>query len=124
MTTFSQQPDYSTILSSDDIITISNDYCSSNNIDTINNMPSVAYTYDFNSSDTITLSGINSTSFNWDDFNQTEFVNCFPNWGEVERMRKEYPALDIALKKFQEVYKMVEDDWDAKHGRKYGNNSL
>lgn len=69
--------------------------------------------------DTITLSNINISPFEWNDFNQTEFVNGFPNWKKIEEMRKEYPALDIALKKFQEVYTMVEDDWQAHKGQKY-----
>lgn len=115
MTTSSQQPDYSTILSSDtvDVVTItSSDYY---------------YSTDYSGS-TITLTMDNTITFP-ENFEPIilephlpkEFVDTFPDWDKVEKMCKEYPGLDIALKKFQEVYKMVEDDWQAKQGQKYGN---
>lgn len=117
------QPDCSTTLSSDDIITISS-------------VPSVDFSWDtstmnsitlptgyINSVDTITVSNIDLTSrINW-NIESTEFVNCFPDWSKVAEMRAQYPGLDIAMKKFEEVYKMVEDDWEAQQGRKYGINN-
>ena len=129
MTTSSQQPDCSTILSSDlttdDIITISSPYYSA------------GYNYNSNIS-TITLTGSGNTTYTIpsltgdtisfpdsintiESYFPKEFINSFPNWDKIEEMRKEYPALDIAMKKFEEVYKMVEDDWQAQKGQKYGN---
>lgn len=49
----------------------------------------------------------------------TEFVDCFPEFEQVKEMCNQYPALDIALKKFEEIYKMVEDDYAAQQGKKY-----
>lgn len=80
--------------------------------------------------DTITITGggytvgnvtlgsvdINTSIFNWKN---EEFVDCFPDFDKVNEMCGQYPALDIALKKFKEVYKMVEDDYTAQKGDKY-----
>lgn len=123
MTTSSQQPDYSTISSS--VLT------SDDAVDTITISSSGTYyatDYSFNHNiGTITLTGTRDTiSFpsNFDNISigsyfPQEFVNSFPDWDKIEEMRKEYPALDIAMKKFEEVYKMVEDDWQAQKGQKY-----
>ena len=139
MTTSSQQPDYSTILSSDtvDVVTITSSDCyystMSNNstVDVLTGAPSDYYystDYSLGSNiGTITLTGIGSDTISFPDpiilepHLPKEFVDTFPTWDKVEKMCKEYPGLDIALKKFQEVYKMVEDDWQAKQGQKYGN---
>lgn len=127
MTISSQQPDYSTILT--------DNFTLDNAVDTITvTAPDPGY-YSAGSSvntniGTITLNGIggDTISFpsNFDgitigNYFPEEFVNAFPDWDKVEEMRKEYPALDIALKKFQEIYTMVEDDWRAQQGQKYGN---
>ena len=130
MTTSSQQPNYSTILGSDlttdDIITISSgtspyystDHDFISNIGTITLTGSSGTTYSIPSLSGDTISFPDSIS-TIESYLPKEFVNAFPNWDKVEKMRKEYPALDIALKKFQEVYTMVEDDWQAQKGQKY-----
>ena len=66
----------------------------------------------------VTLSNIdiNPSIFTW---KTEEFVDCFPDFDKVNEMCNQYPALDIALKKFKEVYKMVEDDYNAQKGGKY-----
>lgn len=114
MNDISPQPVYSTILSNDDLVTITG--------------ISDCYTYSTAGSiGTITLSDTISFPSNLDTITITdtvskEFINAFPNWDKMEKMRKEYPSLDIAMKKLEEVYKMVEDDWKAQQGQKYGSN--
>lgn len=136
MTTSSQQPDYSTILSSDDVVTITGydptetltisspsiyDYSTNNSISTISITGGSGSTYS-------SIYSIGTDTISFPDLSNititvpTEFVNTFPNWDKIEKMRKEYPGLDIAMKKFEEVYKMVEDDWQAQQGNKYGSN--
>lgn len=62
---------------------------------------------------TIDLSGIESfTTFT--DFYKEEFDGRFPDYDRVQEMCKEYPGLDIAYRKFKEVYKMVKEDFDGK----------
>lgn len=136
MTTSSQQPDYSTILSSDDIITITGydptetitipspvlyDYNNSSSVSTISvaggNGAAYSSIYSIGS-DTISFPDLSTITITLPE----EFVNTFPDWDKIEKMRKEYPGLDIAMKKFEEVYKMVEDDWEAQQGNKYGTN--
>ena len=113
------QQDYSTTLSSDDIITISN-IASPSQWD-LSTMASVTLPASYIGADTISLSNIDLTNISW-TLETKEFVDSFPNWSKVAEMREEYPALDIAMKKFEEVYKMVEDDWEAQKGNKYGTN--
>ena len=59
------------------------------------------------------LETINTGSFtsNWII---EEFDGRFPDYGRVMDMCKQYPGLDIAYKKFKEVYKMVKEDYDGK----------
>lgn len=128
MSNSSQPPNYSTTLSSEDTITIVGadsqyDYSNASTI-TLTSTPT-SYTYNtgmYSSGQTITVSGIDLSGIDsiatW-AAESTEFVNCFPDWSKVEEMRGKYPALEIAFKKFQEVYKMVEDDYDAQKGGKY-----
>ena len=59
--------------------------------------------------DTITISNLND--FNW--MAPTEWVNGFPDWGRIEKMCNEYPALKIAFEKFKTTYKLVQDDYDT-----------
>ena len=96
------------------------------------------YNYDYHVGN-LTASTISTVSINTDYLSEidigninisdeyyripTEFVNTFPDWEKINKMRSEYPALDIALKKFQEVYTMVEDDWQAQQGQKYRDNT-
>lgn len=130
MTTSSQQPDYSTILISDPAIDSTLDTI------TISSADSSYYSsqYDFSTSSigTITLTGSSGATYtvpsmsgstisfpsNFDNITignlfPEEFVNGFPDWNRVEQMCKLYPGLEIALKKFREVYTMVKDDYDA-----------
>ncbi len=63
--------------------------------------------------ETIDLSGIESfTSFT--NLYKDEFDGRFPEYERVMDMCKEYPGLEIAYKKFKEVYKMVKEDYDGK----------
>jgi hypothetical protein len=41
-----------------------------------------------------------------------EWNNCFPDWDRVQDMCKQYPSLEIALRNFQTIYKLVKDDYD------------
>lgn len=43
-----------------------------------------------------------------------EFNGRFPDYDRVQEMCKEYPGLEIAYRKFKEVYKMVKEDYDGK----------
>lgn len=49
-----------------------------------------------------------------------EFDGRFPDYGRVMDMCKEYPGLEIAYRKFKEVYKMVKEDYDGKEREKRG----
>jgi hypothetical protein len=127
MSNFSQQPDCLTTLSEPDLtldstldtITISDTGLYYNSAHT----SSVCTT---SSAGTITLTGVYSIGTDTISFPDlstvtfpVEWENKFPDFDRVQDMRKEYPGLDIALKKFQEVYKMVEDDYLAQKGQKY-----
>lgn len=60
-------------------------------------------------SDTITLTGINSYSA----FNiPVEWVDTFPTWNRVQDMCEKYPGLKIAFENFKVFYEMVKDDYD------------
>jgi hypothetical protein len=76
-------------------------------------------TYNYNyttSSGTIDLNGIES--FNW--FKE-EFDGRFPDYDRVMEMCKEYPGLEIAYRKFREVYEMVKEDYDGKQRERRNN---
>lgn len=82
----------------------------------LSNVGAAQSTYVLSGTDTITLTGLSSDySFTFPE----EWVDSFPNYSEVEKMCKEYPALQIALDRFKEIYIMVHDDWEAKNNKKY-----
>jgi hypothetical protein len=77
------------------------------------------------SADIITLTGTSYGSFNTSNIETidiggltswtiSEFEGRFPDYNRVMEMCKEYPGLEIAYKKFKEVYKMVKEDYDGK----------
>jgi len=69
---------------------------------------------------TVDLSGIESfTSFT--NLYKEEFDGRFPDYEKVLDMCKEYPGLEIAYKKFKEVYKMVKEDYDGKQRERRNN---
>lgn len=51
----------------------------------------------------------------------SEFDGRFPDYGRVMDMCKEYPGLEIAYRKFKEVYKMVKEDYDGKQRERRNN---
>jgi hypothetical protein len=59
-----------------------------------------------------TISSIDITGF--DDWFKEEFDGRFPDYDRVQSMCKDYPGLEIAYRKFKEVYKMVKEDYDGK----------
>jgi hypothetical protein len=76
---------------------------------------SSAYTYPV---DTITLtSTILSTGDLSSEYNivweNTEWVDGFPEWERIQGMCNEYPGLKIAFEKFKTTYKLVKDDYDT-----------
>ena len=69
---------------------------------------------------TVDLSGIESfTSFT--NLYKEEFDGRFPDYDRVMEMCKEYPGLEIAYRKFKEVYKMVKEDYDGKQRERRNN---
>lgn len=67
----------------------------------------------YTSADTVTLGSITDfTTFT--NFYKEEFDGRFPDYEKVMDMCKEYPGLEIAYKKFKEVYKLVKDDFEGK----------
>lgn len=64
------------------------------------------------SSGTITFE--NSWDNWWKVDNRTPFIDKFPDWGDFENMRKEYPGLNNAYENLKTVYKMCESDWEGK----------
>jgi hypothetical protein len=50
-----------------------------------------------------------------------DFDGRFPDYERVQKMCKEYPGLEIAYRKFKEVYKMVKEDYDGKEREKRGH---
>ena len=126
MSNSSQQPDSSNDLINDAFITIGATgsdtftielppdlYTSTSYINTNMNTVSVSGSvgaggvYTISATDTITL---NNYEFNWGD--SKEFVDSFPVWERVQDMCKKYPGLEIALRNFETVYKLVKDDYD------------
>ncbi len=70
--------------------------------------------------ETVDLSGIESfTSFT--NLYKEEFDGRFPDYEKVLDMCKEYPGLEIAYRKFKEVYKMVKEDYDGKQRERRNN---
>jgi hypothetical protein len=85
------------------------------------------------SADIITLTGTSYGNFNTSnietiDINsftgwyKEEFEGRFPDYDRVIDMCKQYPGLEIAYRKFKEVYKMVKEDYDGKEREKRGHN--
>lgn len=69
--------------------------------------------------ESIDLSHIESfTSFT--NLYKEEFDGRWPEYERVMDMCKEYPGLDIAYKKFKEVYKMVKEDYYGKERERRG----
>lgn len=61
-------------------------------------------------SDTITLTGIDTSHY---IFNiPEEWENTFPDWHRVKNMCDKYPGLKIAFDNFRLFYEMVKDDYD------------
>ena len=80
-----------------------------------------ASSYTIANIETIDLSHIDTfTTFT--DFYKDEFDGRFPDYDRVQEMCKEYPGLDIAYRKFKEVYKMVKEDFDGKERERLGKN--
>lgn len=62
------------------------------------------------STDTITLSGLDSSHFT---FNlPKEWQDAFPSWDKVQDMCEKYPGLKVAFENFRMFYEMVKDDYD------------
>lgn len=95
-------------LTSTDIITLTGS--SYNNGITISNIETIDLT-----------SGIESFS-TFTDFYKEEFDGRFPDYERVQEMCKEYPGLEIAYRKFKEVYKMVKEDYDGKERERRGKS--
>jgi hypothetical protein len=110
---------YSITLNSDTIDLSS--ITSANTVTIDNSMFSGSYTISSGSISTITLSDTISTSDNWSFNLPIAWVDSFPDYSEVEKMCKEYPALKIAFEKFKQTYAMIEDDWESKKGNKYAS---
>jgi archaellin len=65
--------------------------------------------YTINTTDTITLTdGFTNIWTN----EQNEWVDKFPEWDRIKDMCKQYPSLEIALRNFETIYKLVKDDYD------------
>lgn len=86
-------------LTSNDIITLTGSTTSSS--------------YTIGNIETIDLSNIDSFA-SFTDLYKEEFDGRFPDYDRVQEMCKEYPGLDIAYRKFKEVYTMVKEDFDGK----------
>ncbi len=70
--------------------------------------------------ETVDLSGIESfTSFT--SLYKEEFDGRWPEYERIMDMCKEYPGLEIAYRKFKEVYKMVKEDYDGKQRERRNN---
>jgi hypothetical protein len=63
-----------------------------------------------------TISSVDITGFG--DWFKEEFDGRFPDYDRVQSMCKDYPGLEIAYRKFKEVYKMVKEDYDGKEREK------
>lgn len=107
-------------------ITISPDSWSSYNIPALTGNDIITLTGSTYSSgttigniETIDLSAIESFS-SFTNLYKEEFDGRFPDYERVQEMCKEYPGLEIAYRKFKEVYKMVKEDYDGKERERRG----
>jgi len=73
-------------------------------------------------SNTIDISSIiadDTVTFDWDNLTNISFdnvlwKNTLPDLDTVEKMSKEYPALEKAFENFKTVYTLVEQDYKGK----------
>ena len=130
MSNSSAQPTYSTISTSDTITidsydTIDISSLSSNSITYISSpsysySPSISSTSGLSVGGTITLPSLTTAQINSITINPSTFtfkmpdvwVDQFPDFDRVQKMCKQYPALEIALRNFKTVYQLVKDDYD------------
>ena len=109
----SSQQDYYSITLDDktaaDVITINVDPS-----DTLDYFDTMASGSVFTIDDTITLTGSSDYNIQYEiDFGD-EWRTHFPDFKQVEKMCKEYPALEKAFEKFKTTYEMVKDDYANK----------
>jgi len=70
----------------------------------------------------VTYAGIDSIDIgSFTKWSNDEFEGRFPEWNRVQDMCKDYPGLEIAYRKFKEVYKMVKEDYDGKERARRGH---
>jgi hypothetical protein len=62
------------------------------------------------------IGGGSSTDYVW--AMPKEWEECFPEWGHVQDMCKEYPGLKIAFEKFRTTYNLLKDDYVSKNSQK------
>lgn len=86
---------------------------------TLTGSPYSSGSYTIGNIETIDLSQIESFS-TFTNFYKDEFDGRFPDYDRVIDMCKEYPGLEIAYRKFKEVYKMVKEDYDGKERERRG----
>ena len=66
---------------------------------------------------TASISAINSVDVStllngsW-SLNHVDWIDAWPDFNKVKRMRDKYPALDKAMEKVISIYNMVKDDYD------------
>ena len=88
---------------------------------TLTGTPYNSGSYTIGNIETVDLTGIDSfTTFT--NFYKDEFDGRFPDYERVQEMCKEYPGLEIAYRKFKEVYKMVKEDYEGKERERKGYN--
>ena len=78
------------------------------NMNTVS-VTSVGSGYTTLTSDTITING-SDFQFSWNE--PKEWVDKFPDWDRVKNMCSKYPGLEIALRNFETIYKLIKDDYD------------
>lgn len=116
MTTFSAQPNYSTILN--DTITISNGASSYYTTSSVTNSTATtgtisnSQTIAFNNVSGYTLNGATITIGKIGSMTSEEFVDGFPDFSRIQKMCETYPGLKIAYEKFVTTYRLVKDDYD------------
>jgi hypothetical protein len=54
---------------------------------------------------------IRSLNTNW-HMNPIDWVDTWPDFNKMKKMRDKYPALDKAMEKVVSIYNMVKDDYD------------
>jgi hypothetical protein len=122
--TSSTTSDTITISSWDSVSMASIPSLTSSDIVTLTGSGSSTFSYTspitINTIDTIDLTGLESfNTFN--DWFKEEFDGRFPDYDRVMEMCKEYPGLEIAYRKFREVYEMVKEDYDGKQRERRNN---